>query len=153
MAPMSIDNRYTFLLNHTLSFLLSSIQVSYESRQNTNFSPRRHRMDVNLPYIINHVFCPLKLPQKDDLDIIMEQALCETVHQCAEEYQTFLPVNQKWRWERIKRMLVNLCDTQESYELSKEQIKRSMAAMHPGGRICPSHFPPSSSLLFKWQTY
>lgn len=113
-------------------------------------------MDDNPPtltYIINHVFCPLKLPQKDDLDIAMEQALCETVLQYAKEYRNLLPVDRKPRWDPIAKMLTNLYDTQESIELSKEQIKRSMAAMNPGGKIFSSLRPSLLSLLWWLQTY
>jgi hypothetical protein len=89
-------------------------------------------MDNNLPYIVNHVFFPPKLPQRDDFDTIKELALCEIVHQYAVEYQATLSIDQKSQWDPITRMLVNLCDTQES--LSEEQIKRSMMEMTPGGK-------------------
>lgn len=89
-------------------------------------------MDDDLPYIVNHVFFPPKLPQRDDFDTIKEHALCEIVHQYAVEYQATLAIDQRSQWAPITRMLVNLCDTQES--LSEEQIKQSMIEMTHGGR-------------------
>lgn len=91
-------------------------------------------MNNTLYYIVNHVFYPPKLPQGDDLDIIKEHDLCALVHQYACEYQQALSSDQKPRWDPITRMLANLRDSHQSDHLSKETVKRSMAAMGPGGR-------------------
>lgn len=87
----------------------------------------------NLRYIVNHIFCPPRLPQHDDLDMNKEHAICVTVHQIAKRYQSLLPIDQKSRWDPITKMLSNLRESQGTSILSKECIKGSMATMHPGG--------------------
>lgn len=87
----------------------------------------------DLCYIANHIFCPPKLPQQDDLDVFKERALCVAVHDHIEEYQNLLPAEQKPQWIPVTKMLRILCGSLESNILSKAFIKQSIAKMYPGG--------------------
>lgn len=88
----------------------------------------------NLRYIIDHIFCPPRLPQHDDLDMIKEHVLCLTVHRFVEVYRSLLAADLKSQWMPITRMLKNLCESQETNMLSKEFIKKSMITMHTSGK-------------------
>jgi hypothetical protein len=48
-------------------------------------------------YIVNHIFFPPKLPQKNDHDMIKEHAISVLLHDSAQAYQNCLVVQQKPR--------------------------------------------------------
>ena len=88
-----------------------------------------------LEYISNHVFFPPKLPQEDDYQVTHEKALCESVIASALEYRVHAPASDRDRWGKIKKMLENLRNTQESEALSQERIRESIADMQIGGML------------------
>ncbi|KIM82965.1 hypothetical protein PILCRDRAFT_819766 [Piloderma croceum F 1598] len=89
----------------------------------------------NWYYVLNHVFFPPKLPQKDDFDMVKEHGLSVLVQEYAQAYKYRLPIQQQRRWESIIRMLKNLSISQDSPALSEEFINKSIGTMIPGDTL------------------
>ncbi|EGN92655.1 hypothetical protein SERLA73DRAFT_65475 [Serpula lacrymans var. lacrymans S7.3] len=83
----------------------------------------------DLDYIINHVFCPPKLPQKDDSSIKHDQELCALVLQCALEFRDVLSREAAFRWDAIIKMLDQLCDSNRFHTLSTHLINDQICSM------------------------
>ena len=62
-------------------------------------------MDSNLPYIINHVFLPPKLPQKDDSSPSRDAALAEALLEGLEAFHDLLPGPEQPQWSPLIRMI------------------------------------------------
>ncbi|THU85243.1 hypothetical protein K435DRAFT_764380 [Dendrothele bispora CBS 962.96] len=65
-------------------------------------------LDSTLEYIVNHVFLPPKLPQKDDYTMPNEEYLCEIVHQSAMKFRSQYVAQDNVGWNAIINMLDNL---------------------------------------------
>jgi hypothetical protein len=88
----------------------------------------------NLHYIVNHVFCPPKLPQEDDQAEGNDSALCACIFEAAEAYRDELTAPQRIRWDHMLKMLENLWISQQSKMLSDDHVKQAMMEMRSGGR-------------------
>ncbi|KAH7924415.1 hypothetical protein BV22DRAFT_1013332 [Leucogyrophana mollusca] len=93
----------------------------------------RSQEDLSLNYIINHVFCPLKLPQKDDHSTYNDLALASMTLDIATKFWEKLGSDEGSNWEHTVRMLTNLCDTMEYQSLSPTMVESQLEAMESGG--------------------
>ncbi|KAG8920981.1 hypothetical protein FRC02_000520, partial [Tulasnella sp. 418] len=85
-----------------------------------------------LLFVINHVFMPLKLPQKDDLDEENEQTLCKIVYETAQEFEDAVPAEERPRWNRLLKMLQEFMTAHRFLKLSKDDIIRSLKDAQSG---------------------
>jgi hypothetical protein len=94
----------------------------------------------DLSFMVNHVFFPPKLPQKDDMDEDgwKEYTLCSLTYRFAKSYRRLLPATQRVRWDPILRMLENIRSSHESSKLSVENITQCMEGMESGGKMFSS---------------
>jgi hypothetical protein len=88
-----------------------------------------------LQYIVNHIFLPPELPQKDDHNPENDRALCRELCQSACNFYGLLPSDGRTRWDPIIEMLQCLCDFHELDVLSKDCVKSAMERMQPGGML------------------
>jgi hypothetical protein len=91
-------------------------------------------------YIVNHVFLPPKLPQKDDYQSKHAQALCLTVHKSLKQFialfcsESATTLHQRAVWHALLKMTEKLCAAEP---VSKNTLKRSISTMEPGGLFSP----------------
>ena len=86
-----------------------------------------------LDYIINHVFLPLKLPQKSDESADNYAALCRVIAQCSEQYRERVPDHEKPIWDPIVKMLNTLCALEADDGLTKGKVWNHILQMNVGG--------------------
>ncbi|EGO02914.1 hypothetical protein SERLA73DRAFT_70404 [Serpula lacrymans var. lacrymans S7.3] len=89
-----------------------------------------HELEDRLEYIIHHVFCPPKLPEKYDDSIEGDQDLCGSVLQAAVEFQN-LYRSDKWKY--IIDMLRHLHESISFQKLSTKKIIAQVEGLHYGG--------------------
>lgn len=93
------------------------------------FTPSRN----DLLYILNHVFLPPKLPQKDEGDdarCVHDIALASLAHEAAVDF-TSVPAEHRNRWSTIIKMLRRLKQYTEA--LNQNDIVADMTSMNEGG--------------------
>ncbi|KAG1750381.1 uncharacterized protein EDB91DRAFT_686470 [Suillus paluster] len=96
------------------------------SRMNHGFTNRS-----SLEYIINHIFCPLKLPQGSDHSLENELALSQAVLDAALAFSDELPSDTlRLLWTRSLKMLRNLRDSIRFNVISAEEVKSQIGAMY-----------------------
>ncbi|THU98150.1 hypothetical protein K435DRAFT_721087 [Dendrothele bispora CBS 962.96] len=104
-----------------------------------------------LEYVVNHVFLPPKLPQKDDYTISNEEFLCKTVHQSAVKYLRSKHVAQKnvAAWRAVVKMLDNLvkCHSQEG--LTAEGIEYALGEMEGGSVLAYLIREQNAGVIFR----
>ncbi|OAX34983.1 hypothetical protein K503DRAFT_868567, partial [Rhizopogon vinicolor AM-OR11-026] len=83
-----------------------------------------------LEYIINHVFCPLKLPQGNDHSLENDVALSQAVVDAALTFNDQLPSNEQLLWMSSLKMLRNLKDSIRFSTLSANEVQSQMSAMY-----------------------
>ncbi|KAK7053180.1 hypothetical protein VNI00_003799 [Paramarasmius palmivorus] len=83
----------------------------------------------HLPYVINHVFLPPKLPQHSDESAENYTGLCRTILHCAEEYSRNVANNERVRWSSIVRMLKRLCFLEAPGGFMKENVEACLLKM------------------------
>ncbi|KAK7056950.1 hypothetical protein VNI00_002668 [Paramarasmius palmivorus] len=88
-----------------------------------------------LDYIINHVFLPLKLPQKSDESADNYAALCRVIAQCSEQYRERVPDHEKPIWDPIVKMLNTLCALEADDGLTKGKVWNHILQMNVGDVI------------------
>src|SRR5882757_3593556 len=86
-----------------------------------------------LEYIINHVFCPLKLPQGDDRSLENDMALSQAIVDAAFAFNDQLPSNQQPLWMSSLKMFRNLKDSIRFSTLSANEVQSQISAMHNKG--------------------
>ncbi|KAH7917297.1 hypothetical protein BV22DRAFT_939050, partial [Leucogyrophana mollusca] len=89
--------------------------------------------DPSLNYIINHVFCPLKLPQQDDHTMCNDLALASMALDIAKKFKEHSGSDKKSHWKRIVGMLRKLRDTMKYQSLSPRTVESQLEAMKSGG--------------------
>ncbi|KAG1739525.1 hypothetical protein EDB19DRAFT_2025088 [Suillus lakei] len=82
-----------------------------------------------LEYIINHVFCPLKLPQANDHSLENDLALSQAVLDAAHAFSDQLPSNKQHLWAGSLKMLQNLQDSIRFSVMSPKKVKSQIKAM------------------------
>ena len=69
------------------------------------------RKDLN--YIINHVFLPPKLPQKDDSDDTKSAALIGQVLAALRSFQAHIPEEERPVWNACIKMVNNMLEPRD----------------------------------------
>jgi hypothetical protein len=86
-----------------------------------------------LEYIINHVFCPLKLPQENDHSLEDDLALSQAVVDAALAFTDQLPPDKRLLWMSSLKMLRNLKDSIGLSVLSANEVISQIGAMYNKG--------------------
>ncbi|KAH7912069.1 hypothetical protein BJ138DRAFT_1112671 [Hygrophoropsis aurantiaca] len=86
----------------------------------------------SLEYIINHVFCPLKLPQEDDESTENNFALSTAVSQSALKFREHLLSEDLSRWDQIAKMLTNISATMNYATLPDDIVVSQLQSMQSG---------------------
>ncbi|KAG1794544.1 uncharacterized protein HD556DRAFT_1367943 [Suillus plorans] len=81
-------------------------------------------------YIINHVFCPLKLPQASDHTLENELALSQAVLDAAQAFNKQLPSDKQQLWASSFKMLQNLQHSIRFSVLSLKEVQTKINAMN-----------------------
>ncbi|KAG0694891.1 hypothetical protein DFH29DRAFT_297800 [Suillus ampliporus] len=93
-------------------------------------SVEHHSIDQSsLEYIINHVFCPLKLPQGRDYSLENNLALSQAVLDAAEEFSHRLPSDKQLLRNSSLKMLRSLKDSIRFSVMSAEEVESQINAM------------------------
>jgi hypothetical protein len=88
-----------------------------------------------LQYIVNHIFLPPELPQKDDKNLENDRAMCDVLYTSACSYYASLPSDGQIRWDPIVKMLQNLCNFHKPDVLYKDLLESAIERMQPGGML------------------
>ncbi|KDQ19218.1 hypothetical protein BOTBODRAFT_184299 [Botryobasidium botryosum FD-172 SS1] len=86
----------------------------------------------DLSYLINHVFLPPKLPQKNDSDSAHEHALCVFVQRCAVRFLQRVSPPQRLIWEPIFRSIDRLCELYQFPALSSSILEGELRRLPAG---------------------
>ena len=98
-------------------------------------------MDLTLGFIINHVFLPPELPQKDDSGLWQNgpahrKALTKMCYDAFKSFQSLHPPEQQARLEPIVKMLERLLVSKtEDGVLSPESVDPILASMANTGKM------------------
>ncbi|KAG2366240.1 hypothetical protein BDR07DRAFT_1480293 [Suillus spraguei] len=83
----------------------------------------------SLEYVINHVFCPLRLPQASDYTVQNELALSQVVLEAAQAFNDQLPSDKQQLWTSSSEMLQNLHDSIRFSVMSLDEVQFQINAM------------------------
>ncbi|KAG1816740.1 uncharacterized protein BJ212DRAFT_1480599 [Suillus subaureus] len=90
----------------------------------------RHPTDQSgLKYIINHVYCPLKLPQDSDHSLKNDLALAQAVVDAALAFSEQLPSDKQLLWMSSLKMLQNLKDSVRFSVMSAKEVESQISVM------------------------
>ncbi|KAG2137491.1 hypothetical protein DEU56DRAFT_946063 [Suillus clintonianus] len=98
-------------------------------------SKRQPTDQSDLKYIINHVFCPLKLPQGSDHSLKNDLALAQDVVEAALAFSKQLPSDKQLLWMRSLKMLQNLRDSIRFGAMSAEEVGSQIRTMDNQGLL------------------
>ncbi|RDB23567.1 hypothetical protein Hypma_009273 [Hypsizygus marmoreus] len=88
--------------------------------------------DETLRYIINHLFLPVRLPDKDDHTIEKDLAICDVVIDKAEEFAKLFGTDFSDRWRPITKMLKDLRSLQSSSAWEEKAVLHAVTGLKPG---------------------
>jgi hypothetical protein len=95
-------------------------------------------MRKDLKYIINHVFLPPKLPQKDDGDNAKSASLIEEVSTALRSFEAHVPEQVRPEWIACTKMVGNMLELRDLYGgLVAEKVQTNLRNMIDGGTIRP----------------
>ncbi|KAH7908220.1 hypothetical protein BJ138DRAFT_1207474 [Hygrophoropsis aurantiaca] len=97
------------------------------SYPNTDF-----QVTASLEFIINHVFCPLKLPQEDDESTNHNLALSMAVSRSALKFREHLLSEDLLRWDQMTKMLTNIGATMNYATLPDDIVVSQLQSMRSG---------------------
>jgi hypothetical protein len=89
----------------------------------------------SLEYIINHVFCPLKLPQRNDHSLENDLALYQAVVDAAVAFNDQLSFDKQLLWMSSLQMLQNLECSIRFSTLSATEVESQISGMHNRGPL------------------
>ena len=90
--------------------------------------------ELDLRYVITHVFLPPKLPQKDDSGINRDLALIKEFRVALESFQALLADQEHWRWSGLVVMLSNMLELSgPSGDQLSEKVEISLGRIKAGG--------------------
>ncbi|KAG2039110.1 hypothetical protein BDR03DRAFT_1009308 [Suillus americanus] len=90
----------------------------------------RHPTDQSgLEYIINHVYCPLKLPQGSDHSLKNDLALAQAAVEAALAFSEQLPSDKQFLWMSSLKMLQNLKDSIRFSAMSAKEVESQISVM------------------------
>ena len=91
-------------------------------------------MCKDLNYIINHVFLPPKLPQKDDSNAAKDSSLLEEVLTALKSFQAQIPEQERSEWIPCIKMVRNMLQIRGHFGgLVAEEVETTLMAMADGG--------------------
>jgi hypothetical protein len=87
-----------------------------------------------LPYIINHVFLPPKLPQEDDSGVDKDSALILECEAALKSFQAHLPSHECRRWAACTRMLRKMLELRDpSGDMIAGKVEETLESMADQG--------------------
>ena len=96
-------------------------------------------MCKHLDYIINHVFLPPKLPQKDDSDATKDSSLVEELLVALKSFQAHIPEQQRLEWIPCIKMVRNMLQIRDHFGgLVAEEVETTLRDMVDGGTNLPA---------------
>ena len=96
-------------------------------------------MCKHLDYIINHVFLPPKLPQKDDSDATKGTSLAEELLVALKSFQAHIPEQHRLEWIPCIEMVRNMLQTRDHFGgLVAEEVETTLRDMVDGGTNLPA---------------
>ena len=94
------------------------------------------RRDLN--YIVDHVFLPSKLPQKDDSNDTKSASLAEEVLSALSLLQAQLPTQERSEWDPCRKMVANMLQTRDNLGgLVARNVEIALKEMIDGGTNIP----------------
>ena len=95
-------------------------------------------MTKELNYIINHVFLPPKLPQKDDCDVSKTNALIDMMLEASEVFQDHIPKHERSEWVPCIKMIRSMRELKDrSGNLMPKNVETALRTMLDGGTSRP----------------
>ena len=92
-----------------------------------------------LDYIINHVFLPPKLPQKDDSDVTKASSLVEELLAALESFQAHVPEQERLEWVHCIKMVRNMLQIRDHFGgLLAKDVETALREMVNGGTNLPA---------------
>lgn len=86
------------------------------------------RKDLN--FIINHVFLPSKLPQKDDSDDTKSASFIEELRTALRSLQAHISEQERSEWISCIKMIDNMLELRDHFEeLVIERVKTTLRRM------------------------
>lgn len=90
------------------------------------------RKDLN--YIVNHVFLPLKLPQKNDSDDAKGASFIEGLRAALKSLQAHIPERERSEWIPCIKMVGNMLELRDQFGgLVAEKMEAMLRKMIDGG--------------------
>jgi hypothetical protein len=91
-------------------------------------------MHKDLNYIINHVFLPPKLPQKNDSNDTKSASLIEELLAALRSFQALIPEQKRSEWTPCIKMVGNMLELRNHFEgLAVEKVQITLRNMIDGG--------------------
>lgn len=95
-------------------------------------------MRKGLDHIIDHVFLPLKLPQKNDSNATKDASLVEEVLTALRSLQTHIPTQERSEWIPCIKMVDNILQVRDhDGGLVASKVVTTLSQMVDGGRNVP----------------
>ena len=96
-------------------------------------------MREGLNYIIDHVFLPSKLPQKDDSNATKGVSLVEEILTALKSLQAHVPTEERSEWIPCIEMVNNMLQVRDDYGgLVAREVGITLMGMFDGGRNVPA---------------
>ena len=91
-------------------------------------------MGKDLNYIINHVFLPSKLPQKDDSNATKGASLAKEVLSALRSLQDNIPEQERSEWIPCIKMVGNMLEIRDHFGgLVAKKVEMTLRGMVDGG--------------------
>jgi hypothetical protein len=97
--------------------------------------PEHSTDQSGLEYIINHVFCPLQLPQASDHTLENDIALSQVVLDAARDFKDQLSSDKHQLWASSFKMLQNLHNSIRFSVMSLEEVQSQINGMDYNGLL------------------
>jgi len=99
-----------------------------------NFHQQYIKMGKDLYYIINHVFLPPKLPQKDDNDVTKTVSVIEELLTALGSLQDRIPEHERSEWIPCIKMVSNMLELRDHFGgLVAGKLETTLRKMVDGG--------------------
>lgn len=96
-------------------------------------------MCEDLKYIINHVFLPSKLPQKDDSNVGKDYSLVEEVLAALESFRAHISEQESLEWIPCTKMVRNMLQIRDHLGgLVAKEVETTLTRMVDGGTSIPA---------------
>ena len=93
-------------------------------------------MHRELDFIVNHVFLPPKLPQKDDSDATKSTSLIEELLTALRLFQAHVPKQERSEWIPCIKMVSSMLELRNPFGgLVTEKAESALRTMMDGGKI------------------